>query len=46
MGRGGPCLLREPPKTLFMTRGQNPKIKNAPEPNHLVHTEYRTGWSL
>jgi predicted dehydrogenase len=25
---------------------ENLKIKNAPELNHLVHTEYRSGWSL
>ena len=25
---------------------ENQKIKNAPELNHLVHTEYRSGWSL
>ena len=25
---------------------ENLKIKNAPELNHLVHTEYRSGWNL
>jgi hypothetical protein len=26
--------------------GQNLQIKNAPELKHLVHAEYRKGWTL
>jgi predicted dehydrogenase len=41
----GILALRAPGKRLEWD-GQNLKVKNAPELNPYVHTEYRKGWSL
>ena len=41
----GVLALKAPGRRLEWD-SENLKIKNAPELNHLVHTEYRKGWTL
>jgi hypothetical protein len=41
----GVLALKAPGRRLKWD-SDNLKIKNAPELNHLVHTEYRKGWTL
>ena len=41
----GVLALKAPGRRLEWD-SENLKVKNAPELNHLVHTEYRKGWTL